>query len=60
MAGSQRMIGERGVNPLHADRTGPIEAEASQVPEHRVGGLIVHIELDRVTVRPGSRAGLDH
>jgi len=60
MAGSQRMIGERGVNPVHADRADPIQAEAPQVPEHRVGGLIVQIELDRVTVRPGSRAGLDH
>ena len=54
------MIGERGVNPLHADRTGPIEAEAPQVPENRVGGLVMHIELDRVTVWPGGRTTLNH
>jgi len=60
MIGHQRMISERGINTLHADRAGPIESEASQVPEHRVGSFVVHIELDRVTVRPGGRAGLHH
>jgi hypothetical protein len=60
MVGGRRMIGEGGVDPLHADRAGPIEAEATQVPEHRVGGLVAHIELDRVTVRPSGRAGLNH
>jgi hypothetical protein len=51
------MISERGINPLHADSPrpcGPIESEASQVSEHRVGSFVMHIELDRVTVRPGA------
>jgi hypothetical protein len=60
MLGDQRMIGERGVNPIHADRADPIQAEAPQVPEHRVGDPVVHIELDRVTVWPGGRAGMNH
>jgi hypothetical protein len=39
-------------------RAGPVEA--AQLPEHRVGGLIVHIELDRVAIRPRGRAWLNH
>jgi hypothetical protein len=41
-------------------RAGPVEAEAVQLPEHQVRGLIVHIELDRVTIRPRGRARLNH
>jgi hypothetical protein len=60
MAGGVRAIGERGVHPLHADRAAPIEAQAPQVSEDRVGRLVVHIELDRVAVRPAGRPGLHH
>ena len=60
MVGGGGMIGKRGVNPLHADRTALIKTEAAQVPEHRVGDPVVHVELDRVTVWPGGRAGMNH
>jgi hypothetical protein len=61
MAGSsQCAAGERGVNLLHADPAQLVEAEFPQVPEDRVGGLVVHVELNRVAVGPGSRPGLHH
>ncbi len=42
------------VHPLHADHPGVIKAEVTQRPEHRVGRLVAHIELDLAAVRPAS------
>ena len=33
----------------------PVQAEAAQLPEHRVGRAVPEIELDRVAVRPPRR-----
>ena len=52
--GHRRLASERRVHPLHADHPVAIKAEVTQRPQHRIGRLVAHIELDRVAVRPAS------
>jgi len=57
--GRNRLAGERGVHPLHADHAGPVQAELAQAGEDRIGGAVVDVELHRVPIGPARGPGPD-
>lgn len=60
VSGHGRLTRERSVHAVDADHAGAVKAEVAQRPEHRIGGLVAHIELNRVTIRPTGSLGLHH
>ena len=54
------LAGERGVDPLDADRAVPAEAELAQRTEDGVGGTVAHVELDGIPIWPTRGPGSHH
>jgi hypothetical protein len=54
------VVGDRGVHLLHPDHAHPIEARVAQGGQHRIRGVLAHVEMDGVTVRPASGPGVHH